>query len=259
MTDAVSSLYEPLVVSARAHIQSQVTSSLLDPGMDPVRLELFLIYYCARAVQMTEPVEGWIHRAGQRCEELGFDQLGRALRLHSRHESNHHLMLLTDTKRLVEDWNRRNADPLDVNALLQTAPTSAIRAYANLHEDVIASDSPFCQLAIEYEIEGLSVSLGPDLLKQCARLLGRTFLENLSFLAEHVAIDVGHTKFNRAELEKLLTVNSKVALPLARAGAAALQVYGAFLADCFACAREAEKSLGDRRGDSAATPADAAS
>jgi hypothetical protein len=239
-SDAVATFYEPHVVPARVHLKSRVTSSLLDPNMDPARLELFLIHYCARAVQMTEPVEGWILRAGTRCEELGFGQLGKALKTHARHEANHHLMLLQDVRRLVEDWNQGNRDRLDVAALLDVPPTAAIRAYVRLHEDVIAGDAPFCQLAIEYEVEGLSVSLGPDLMRQCARLLGPAVLRKLSFLAEHVAIDVGHTKFNHAELDKLLARDSKMALPLARSGVAALEAYGAFLAECFDCARQSE-------------------
>jgi hypothetical protein len=237
MTDAVSSLYERHVLPARTRLRSYVTNALLDPKMKPAHLELFLIHYCARAVPMTEPVEGWIRRAGERCEELGFAQLGRSLRMHARHEANHHLMLIEDVKRLVEDWNQRSDSALEVDALLHVPPTPAIRAYVSLHEDVIAGPAPFCQLAIEYEIEGLSVNAGPDLIKQCERLLGPAFLQKLSFLTEHVSIDVGHTKFNHAQLEKLLAGAPSLALTLGATGDAALKAYGAFLVECFACAR----------------------
>jgi hypothetical protein len=211
---------------------------LLDPKMDPARLELFLIHYCARAVPMTEPVEGWIRRAGERCEDLGFARLGRSLRMHARQEANHHLMLIEDVQRLVEDWNQRYCSALEVDALLHAPPTSAIRAYVSLHEDVIAGPAPFCQLAIEYEIEGLSVNMGPAFIKQCARLLGPAFLQKLSFLTEHVSIDVGHTKFNYLQLERLLAGAPSLAFLLGQVGNKALEAYGAFLAECFARSQE---------------------
>jgi hypothetical protein len=214
-----------------------VTNALLDPNMDPARLELFLIHYCARAVPMTEPVEGWIRRAGERCEVLGLARLGRSLKMHAQHEANHHLMLIEDVKRLVEDWNQRYESALDVEALLHVPPTPALRAYVSLHEDVIAGPAPFCQLAIEYEIESLSVNMGPAFIKQCVRLLGPAFLQKLSFLTEHVSLDVGHTKFNHAELEKLLAAAPSFALLLGQTGNRALEAYGAFLAECFACSR----------------------
>ena len=40
---------------------------ILSPTVDPTLLELFLVHFCAAGVHMTEPVEGWIRRAGERC------------------------------------------------------------------------------------------------------------------------------------------------------------------------------------------------
>jgi hypothetical protein len=92
-------------------------------------------------------------------------------------------------------------------------------------------------LAIEYEIERLSVTAGPLVLRQCAAVLGAEALAGLSFLQEHVAVDVGHTKFNEAQIERLLTSRPELAPALAKAGAAALEAYGLFFADCLAFAR----------------------
>jgi hypothetical protein len=232
MNHLVCSLYAPLVAPARSRFELGIATKLLDPSLDALSLELFLIYYCGRAVQMTEPVEQWIYRAGSRCEELGLAHLGRALKIHSHHEANHHLMLLADVDRLVSSWNRRHDLQLNVEELVRVAPTPAIESYVRLHEQAIAGETPFCQIAIELEIEGLSVSLGPGLVRQCHRLLGSGTIKNLSFLAEHVEIDVGHTKFNEAELEKLLEALPNCAGPLALAGSAALDAYGCFLGEC---------------------------
>ena len=56
-----------------------------------------------------------------------------------------------------------------------------------MHEDVIASEAPYAQIAIEYEIEMLSVRYGPGFVAQCARRLPRALLSGLSFIREHVA------------------------------------------------------------------------
>jgi hypothetical protein len=162
---------------------------------------------------------------------------------HAKHEAGHHLMMIDDTRKLVERWNARRTAKLDANALLAAAATPGIQAYVTLHEDVIASDAPYGQLAIEYEIERLSVTAGPLVLKACATVLGREALAGLSFLEEHVAVDVGHTKFNELQLDRLLAAHPDFAAPMADAGARALEAYGAFLGDCVALAQAALAQL----------------
>jgi hypothetical protein len=238
MSTLLEGLYLPGTQQARLRLMSNVGERLVGGAITAAELELFLIYFSALGVHMTEPVEGWIRRAGERCEELGFLQLGRTLKLHSKHEANHHLMMIEDTKMLTARWNRRHAQRLDAERLLALPMTPANLAYIELHESVIESDAPYCQLAIEYEIEGLSVSLGPKLVEECRRLLGDEVLEGLSFLREHVEIDVGHTHLNTAELERLLRAHPSCAEPLKNAGSAALDAYGRFLEECLTLATE---------------------
>lgn len=235
----VRTLYEPRLLAARSRFREEVERPILDFNLDAAAFHCFLVRFCAIGVQMTEPVEGWIRRAGERCTALGFAKLGHALRMHARHEADHHLLMIADTHKLVDRWNANDPDaPFDADAMIASAPTAAVRNYAKLHEDVIASTTPFAQIAIEYEIEGLSVRFGPPLLDQCKRLLGPSILEGLSFLVEHVALDVGHTHFNEAELDSLLLSNPGCAGPLADAGVAALAAYGNFLTECFGPAHE---------------------
>jgi hypothetical protein len=193
---------------------------------------------------MTEPVEGWIRRAGERCKAVGLDRLGRVLQIHAGQEADHHLMMIEDTRILVERWNRRHAYALDADSLIALPATPATEAYVNLHEDIIAGETPYCQLAIEFEIEGLSVSLGPKLMLQSERLLGKEILRGLSFLREHVAVDAGHTRFNMAELEKLLSHTPGFAEPLGHAGSAALDAYAGFLSGCLQWARTTAAHVG---------------
>src|SRR5262245_5266884 len=91
--------------------ESALVTQILAPRIEPDVLELFLIYFSGLGVAMTEPVEGWIRRAGAACQEMGLDELGRSLITHASHEANHHLMLIEDTRSLVDRWNERHQAP----------------------------------------------------------------------------------------------------------------------------------------------------
>lgn len=233
----VDQLYLPGTREARRQFFAEVGDKLVADTVSAPEFELFLIYFCALGVNMTEPVESWITRAGERCEAVGLDALGRALKIHATHEANHHLMMIDDTRTLTARWNARHKQQLDADALLALTPTPGIRAYVALHEDVIASETPYCQLAIEYEIEGLSVSLGPKLMQKCEEMLGKEAAKGLSFLEEHIAIDAGHTLFNAAELQRLMAPAPERAEPLGRTGSRALEAYGMFLTECLGLAK----------------------
>jgi hypothetical protein len=206
--------------------------AMVGDGVEAAKLELFLVHFTALGVGMTEPVDGWIRRAGERCRAIGLEDLGRSLVMHAKHEAGHHLMMIDDTRKLTERWNARHPKPLSADDLLATPPTPGVRRYRELHESVIASDAPYGQLAIEYEIEMLSIVHGKALIENCVARLGKDIVQGLSFLEEHVEVDAGHTKFNAAELGRLLDRHPEFLEPLVAAGSAALDAYGMFLDDC---------------------------
>jgi hypothetical protein len=231
--------YDKQLEPARKRFATQsALAPMMTDDVDPALLEAFLIEFCANGVGMTEPVEGWIRRAGERTEAMGAVELGRALQKHAKHEGGHHEMMIADTRKLVERWNARRPRKLDADKLLAAAPPPGVRAYQKLHEDVIAGPTPYAQVAIEYEIEALSERHGGPLIQHCARILGKDIVAGLSFLEEHVAIDVGHTKFNARQLDGFLTERPDGLGPLVTAGTAALDTYGAFFDDCLKAARE---------------------
>lgn len=252
MNPLVQSLYAPKIQAARERFARTSATAILDENMTPDELTLFLIHFSSLGVKMTEPVEGWIRRAGERCTECGLTSIGRALVIHSRHEANHHLMMIEDTKRLVAHYNRSHSRQLDADEFLSQNSPPSVEAYAQLHEDVIRSTSPFAQVAVEYEIEGLSVSLGPKFIGHCVKIAGKEILAGLSFIEEHAAIDVGHTLFNELELERLLEKDARYVDALVLAGSAALDAYGGFLGDSIACAKADVERLREGRQEVAA-------
>ena len=225
--------YEARLAAARERFERHsAVRALFHNPIDSVTLEAFLISFAIVGVRMTEPVEGWIRRAGMRCGELGLQDLARALAAHAQQEADHHLLMLADARALVQRWNQTRRPELELDALLHLPPTPGVVAYTSLHERLIAGPTPYAQLAIEYEIEMLSVTYGPRLLERCARILGKERLEGLSFLSDHVALDASHTNFNRIQLGRLLEERPGFLDPLVSAGSEALDAYAMFLGDC---------------------------
>lgn len=241
MATLVSSAYEPAMGPARERFATNPASSAL-ASASPEFLEMFLIQFCSLGVGQTRPVENWLLRSGKRCEEVGLPELGRALRGHAKAEAGHDQMMIDDTHALVTRWNASRTPHLDAEELLNRPPTPGGLAYQRLHEDTIRSDAPYAQIAIEYEIELLPVRFGQMFLDQCQGALGVEILGALSFLREHIVLDVAHSRFNEQQLEKLLQMNPAYLDPLVRAGTAALDAYAVFLTDCVQIARTQTQS-----------------
>lgn len=230
--------YDELMTPVRALTESHPgVLGLLSLGMSPELMHRFLIEYCSLGVQMTAPVDGWIRRAGLRCREIGLTALGDSLVKHAAHEAGHDRMFVEDTRSLVADHFVRFQKQLDASALLARQSTAAMRRYMDLHEQTITGPAPFAQVAIELEIERLSITLGPNLLAQFQRVLGPEISGCLSFLQEHIALDVGHTALNRKLLGRLLEARPDATDVLVDTGARALGAYLDFMGECLALAR----------------------
>jgi predicted GNAT family N-acyltransferase len=225
--------YERLLAPARERFAARSGLKLLEsPTIAPALMESFLLHFCAIGTRMTELVESWLHRSAERCEIIGLPELARALERHARAEAGHHLMMIADVRSLAARWNACRQPPVDAEEFLCQPPTIGALRYCQLHEENIISDRPYAQIAIEYEIEMLSLGYGERLIARCVELLGADVLSCLSFLTEHVNLDVGHTRFNARELGKLIEQDPTRLPTLVTAGTAALDAYAMFLADC---------------------------
>ncbi|MFP2958026.1 hypothetical protein ACLEPN_09385 [Myxococcus sp. 1LA] len=235
----MNSQYRPHVKQTRERLETEpVVRTLLSPDIAPALLERFLIEWSARGAYMTEPVDGWIRGAGERCIALGKTKLGQTLVTHARHEAGHHLMTIEDARTLARRWNTRHAPALDADALVAQAPTEAMRQYRQVHDEAISSDLPLGQAAIEYEVGELAVVVVPRILANVKKVLGQEVLERLTFLVEHAAVDVGHTALNERMMEEWLREQPEDGARLAASGARGLDCYLRFMADCLHAAQE---------------------
>lgn len=238
----IQTQYLPHTKETRARLETDpVVRTLLSPDITPDLMARFLIEWSARGAYMTEPVDGWIRGAGERCIALGQEKVGRQLITHAKHEAGHHLMTIQDARVLTAQWNASHSQKLDAEALVAQAPTAAMREYRQVHDEAITGDLPLGQAAIEYEVGYLAVVLVPRILARVREVLGQGTLDTLTFLREHAEVDVGHTALNERMMEGLLSTHPEEGRRLASFGSRGLDCYLRFLDDCMEAAR---RSLG---------------
>ncbi len=197
------------------------------------RLQAFLLVWTGLSIEMTKGVEDWIRRAGQKCQSLsvGLDNIGGKLLKHSVHEANHDKMLVDDLEYLVKSWNEKFKGSLTSEMVRSIGNSTGTQEYVALHENVINGPKPFCQAAIEFEIERLSVYCAPWWVQNVLASLGAEYSSGMSFLEEHILLDGGHTRFNSILIQECLTVTKDLE-SLVTTAKAALSAYNKFLSDC---------------------------
>ncbi|MET0402066.1 MAG: hypothetical protein ABW123_06655 [Cystobacter sp.] len=238
----VKELYEPYVLSARARISTDpVMRRLVDPTIAPEVLERFFIQFHAFGVYMTEPLEGWNRRAGHRSLLQSLDTLGKSLLAHARQASSLHLTMTEDVQVLVRRWNQRYRPVLHAERLLSQYPTDAMRAYRRLVEETLTGELPPAQIAIEFELSHLMQMLGPHLLANGARVLGREAIEGLGSLKEQASPDAPRAVNQARLMEELVRTMPENARTLAELGAEAIELHLRFIEDSL---ESAEAALG---------------
>jgi hypothetical protein len=229
--------YDALLTPHREAFSKRTALAFLNgTERDPSLLHLFLIHYAAFGVWMTRPVEGWINRAGLRCRDSGFIELGDSLIAHAQHEAGHHRLMIADLWALTKRWNADHRTAIDPVSLGRGKIPASIGQYRDLHEEIIVGDTAYSQIALEYEIEALSVRHGADLVAAADRTFSDSRREGLSFLREHVLLDAAHTQFNRRQIARLLAEHPTCLDALVETGRRALDVYGRFIDDCLRAA-----------------------
>lgn len=237
---SVDNAYERALMDERRKFAAHpVIKEMLAGSVDCQLTELFLIYWSTLSAGLTEPIPEYLKQAGEKCREKGLVEMGRFFYEHAKEEDGHDGWAEKDVHKLVSRWNQRHPErKLDPVELLSRKKSPAVKRYHQLHEEVIQGDTPYGELAIDVEIELITVKFGPRMIWQCIRKAGPRILWDMSFLREHVRFDFGHTDHNFKTVDSLLKEQPGFLGPLADAGKRALKAYGDFLQDVMDYAKE---------------------
>lgn len=236
--------YENLLLPARERFASSAgIQGMINPETEAQTLSAFLLYFSALSVSITEPVERWIRQAGERCSALGLDKIALSLEKHSKAEAGHHQYHLDDFGNLISFWNASWSPQINPTYIIAHQSTAGGERYCRIHEENIKGAAPYCQFAIEYEIELLPVQYGAKFVENCVRLLGQEILACMSFVTSHVEFDVGHTKFNAHFLGNLIIEDPSRLTPLAAVGAETLDAFSDHLTECWQLAVKFRRDL----------------
>jgi hypothetical protein len=187
---------------------------------------------------MTEPVQGWIRKAGERCQEVGVTDVGRSLEKSSVLEKEHHVMMIEDVRFLVAKWNLKYPlFPLSAQEILATPITHGVRWYCAVHEEFIAGPMPFAQVAFMQEIERLADTYGRQLVGGVRRLLGEEMTGGVTFIDFHIENDVSHAALSHRLLDNVLAQRPDSFEELIRVGEKAIASYQMFLGESLALGR----------------------
>ena len=188
--------------------------------------------------------EGGFAAAGARAPAVGLPERAKHCST-PRPRQAHHQYPIDDFAAMVALWNSRWSPQICPEQITGIGLTRGGEQYCRVHEDNIVGDAPYCQLAIEYEIELLPVEFGPSFVDNCTRLLGPDILKCMTFVTSHVEFDVGHTKFN-AHLLGTLIDDAPERLPVVAAGTAVLDAFADHLAECWQLAEFLRKRSSQR-------------
>lgn len=204
---------------------------------------LFIVYYCSLGVYMTEYVSSWIKRAGLRCQEMNLPTLGTALVKHAKEEEKHDILLHNDTVALTQLINKRFKLNMDESFFLSQPLSQGVLHYRTLHEECIEGNTPYGQIAIEYEIEKVSINHGPKFIYKCVQQYGFDLIKCLSFIRSHIKLDILHTRHNKKMLSDFLKDHPEGLATTIHYGAKALQCYSEYLEDCMQLAKNNKNRL----------------
>jgi hypothetical protein len=234
VTPRIRDYHEALKLS-REDLASTVT--WLYSQMDRRLIVPFLMYFTKYGYDMTKPVEGWIRGAGQACMVKGYSNVGLFLLAHAKEEAGHEMLMKKDLEKLIELFNSLFDQRVEFTDFFGQKTSEGPQQYIELHEECITGPYPFQQIAIESEIEYLSLLYGPQLIGYAIKEVGFDISKRLSFVTSHVGFDIKHSSENFRAMGALLEEHPQAFPPLVEAGKRALYCYSRYIRDCMGGAR----------------------
>jgi hypothetical protein len=230
--------YENAMVEARVTLAHRLTRLVQEATRE--NLGFFLIYYTALGADMADPMDKILHKASKRCRKLEYSMLADAFDQQAGEAIQHCRAMKDDTKIWLDWWNKKHQLNLSAKDYLRHPSMPSIQASRDLHEDIVAYQSPYAELAIAYELQRTEMIHSFTLIKLAILKFGTGALRRLGFIRR--AIQLKHHKpINKKLLMDFLQENPETRAAMIEKARASLLIYGDFLEECFSLAEHESK------------------
>jgi hypothetical protein len=245
MSNVESSALQPHTIAATITANSVAARGAV--GAEGRLARAFLIHLVSREIQLSGQVAGWLRStaqklADQRLAELSADCVRLATETWQLREQ-----LIALAHRLVARRNRGLSHRrINVMQLLEQPPSSGMRAFIELNQDIVANAAPGAELAVVGAIEQLLVGVVPLAIDLAG--FDEPANDDLAEVAEVYA-----ARFARVDALRQLTAAVLAATPgcgqaLRDASDRAIDSYNQIIRESADLARVEGASLDGRRG-----------
>ena len=172
-SESALAAYEKLIRPARDRSAATPgVQAITSQHVDARTMAAFLLHFSALSIPITEPVEGWIRRAGEGCHDGGLHDLGRALQKHAEAEAGHHLYHRDDFDALVTLWNQHWGPTIRAADVTTARITRGGERYCALHEANIRGRCAFLSIGDRVRDRTSSGRTRSAVRSKLVRLLG---------------------------------------------------------------------------------------
>ena len=220
--------YEHQLVDARVKFANLI--SKLTAKTQSQNLAFFLVNQCALGTTMMTDNESCTQQAGLRCQQLGYPNIGETLINQAKHQAKHLQLITKDFHALINWLNQKYK--LNINAdkyLKKLTITPSVKKYCALNEVNAHNETPYCQMAINYEVERLSTVHGFTLVNLCILKLGPSALKQLSLIRHLTKHNPKQSQSSKHQMQQLLDKCPQALTKLVATANATLQAYAEFI------------------------------
>ncbi|MBI4375427.1 MAG: hypothetical protein HY549_03160 [Elusimicrobia bacterium] len=215
-------LYDRRLKASRHDMGKRLDRLYASCGTD--RLPGFLIQFSAIGATLVKRVPEWIERARQACRQRCLEIPGPASICDPEEERGHDQWYRHDLEALIRRFAPSSKDRIE-EIIADASRASCIAQYVRVNEGAITGPFPLEWFSIQYEIELLSLALGPRFIAHTVRELGPEILTCLSFVSGHGGADIEHARENVGLMNRLLESWPGKVESFVRVGQDALESY----------------------------------
>ena len=228
--------YQNLLVEPRVEFANLVNRLMSRSQLNT--LEFFLLHHCVLGRLMTEQIGDWLNAAVNKSDALGYGELSRSLAEYRDIGFKRHELLGKDLPLLLQWINRRHQIELVSSYFHKKSVSEGVKKFLKLHEQVLKGKQPYRELAIQYEMERITMVHGYTLIQWCKLRFGKSVLRNLSAFRYQIKNNQQRTIILEQIQKQFIKKHPEVVDDMIEASVATLECYARYLVDCFDLAEQ---------------------